>query len=105
MNLFNNFEKIKRRFYSYDKDKQKFLIYHIYIATGLFLDFIEKYKILVRKNLHKDIYMLLRVQFAYVYLFNAYSILYIVCNKNSLHNKMQRIKSFVATLKNKRITP
>ena len=104
MNLFNNFEEIKRQFYTYDKEKQKFLIYQIYIATGLFLDFIEKYKILVRENLHKDISILFRVQFTYVYLFNAYSILYIVCNKNSLHNKMRRIKSFVATLKNKRIT-
>ena len=105
MDLFNNFEEIKRQFYSYDKEKQKFLIYQIYIAIGLFLDFIEKYDILVRENLHKDIYILLRVQFAYVYLFNAYSILYIVCNKNSLHNKMRKIKSFMATLKNKRITP
>tara|TARA_B100000315_G_C14324486_1_gene472338 strand:+ start:136 stop:453 length:318 start_codon:yes stop_codon:yes gene_type:complete len=103
MDIFNNFEEIKRQFYTYDKEKQQFLIYQIFTATALFLDFREKYNMLVRENLHKDISILLRVQFAYVYLFNAYSILYIVCNKNSLHNKMRRIKSFVATLKNKRI--
>ena len=104
MNLFNNFEQLKRQFYSYDKETQQFLIYQILIATTLFVDFREKYKILVRENLHKDISILYRVIFMYVYLFNAHRILYTVCNKNSLHNKMRRIKSFVATLKNKRIT-
>ena len=104
MNLFNNFEEIKRQFYSYDKETQKFLIYQIFIATTLFVDFREKYKILVRENLHKDISILYSVLFAYFYLFYAHSILYIVCNKNSLHNKMRRIKCYMATLKNKRIT-
>ena len=67
MNLFKNVDEIKRRFYSYDKEKQKFLIYHIYIATGLFLDFMEKYNILVRENLHKDTYIILRVHLYYYY--------------------------------------
>ena len=104
MNLFNNFEQLKRQFYSYDKETQQFLIYQILIAITLFLDFREKYKILVRENLHKDISILYRVIFMYVYLFNAHRILYNVCNKNSLHNKMRRIKCYMATLKNKRIT-
>ena len=104
MNLFNNFEEIKQQFYSYDKETQQFLIYQIFTATTLFFDFREKYKILVRENLHKDISILYRVLFAYFYLFYAHIILYIVCNKNSLYNKMWRIKCFTATLKNKRIT-
>ena len=104
MDIFNNFEEIKRQFYTYDKEKQQFLIYQIFTATALFLDFREKYNMLVRENLHKDISILYRVIFMYVYLFNAHRILYNVCNKNSLHNKMRRIKCYMATLKNKRIT-
>jgi len=104
--LFNNIEQInqiKQQFYSYDKNKQKFLIYKIYIATALFLDFREKYKILERDNLHKDKYMLLKVTFIYFYLFNVYIILYITLDKNSLQNKMRRITYFSATLKNRKM--
>lgn len=104
--LFNNNEqikKIKQQFYSYDKNTQKFLIYKIYIAITLIFDFIEKYKILERKNLHKDQYVFFKVIFIYFYIYNAYIILYIALDKNSLNNKMRRITCFSATLKNRKM--
>ena len=96
--MIQTFDEIKRRFLSYSKEKQEFLIYQIYIAFGLYLDFIENYNKLDKHNLQK--YPLFVIIYSYFYMFIASMILYSVFNKNSLKNKMRKIKFFANKFKN-----
>ena len=90
----NNFEEIKNCFYSYDKKKQEFIIYQIYIAAGLYFDFTSKYNKLKKKNLYINTPLLYSIIYGYFYLYFAYIVLYIIFNKNSLSNKLRKIKNF-----------
>ena len=90
----NHFEEIKNRFYSYNKVKQEFIIYQIYIAAGLCFDFISKYNKLKKKKLHINTPLLYSIIYGYFYLYFAHIVLYITFNKNSLSNKLRKIKNF-----------
>tara|TARA_Y100001970_G_scaffold62414_1_gene79785 strand:- start:818 stop:1105 length:288 start_codon:yes stop_codon:yes gene_type:complete len=94
-----NFEEIKKTFYSYNKEKQKFIIFQIYVAAGLYLDFIGKYNI-IKHKIQLDTPILFCIIYGYFYMYLAHIVLYIVFNKNTLEYKLRKIKNFSYKFKN-----
>ena len=65
-----------QHFSSFTKKRQKFIIFKTIVATHIFLEFQQKYEILKRNNLDKDIRLVERLVFTYYYLFCAVITLY-----------------------------
>ena len=65
-----------QHFSSFTKKRQKFIIFKTIVATYIFLEFQQKYEILKRNNLDKDIRLVDRLIFTYYYLFCAVIALY-----------------------------